>query len=183
MLASALVDGLSLEGAGEALSIGAAGLFLRSLTGNPMDVHLHTSVNLRRYLLQLDGLSQRNKLMALLLWHTGPEVRSTQRRMQPGPQPDPAAVAALPYRTQEELLDALAESIYQQPPIDWATVTNLGQVRAVPEVREGTAVIRTGRLDTIPTGTRVAEPETHRPRQGPCRRWTQRCRDSPKATG
>ena len=55
MLAKALADGLSLEGAGEALSIGAAGLFLRSLTGNPMDVHLHTSVNLRRYLLQLDG--------------------------------------------------------------------------------------------------------------------------------
>ena len=89
MLAKALVDGLSLEGAGEALSIGAAGLFLRSLTGNPMDVHLHTSVNLRRYLLQLDGLSRRNKLLALLLWHTGPEVRSTQRRMQPAPQPDP----------------------------------------------------------------------------------------------
>jgi hypothetical protein len=135
LLAKALVDGLSLEGAGEALSIGAASLFLRSLTGNPMDVHLHTSVNLRRYLIQLDGLSQRNKVLALLLWHTGPEVRSTQRRMQPAPQPDPAAVAALPYRTQDELLDALTESIYQQPPIDWATVTNLGQLRAVPEVK------------------------------------------------
>ena len=108
MLAKALADGLSLEGAGEALSIGAAGLFLRSLTGNPMDVHLHTSVNLRRYLVQLDGLSLRNKLLALLLWHTGPEVRSTQRRMEPAPQPDPAAVAALPYRTQEELLDAIS---------------------------------------------------------------------------
>src|SRR5207245_9340325 len=36
MLAKALAAGLSLEGAGEALSIGAAGLFLRSLTGNPM---------------------------------------------------------------------------------------------------------------------------------------------------
>jgi hypothetical protein len=135
MLAKALADGLSLEGAGEALSIGAASLFLRSLTGNPMDVHLHTSVNLRRYLVQLDGLSQRNKLLALLLWHTGPEVRSTQRRMEPPPRPDPAAVAALPYRTQDELLEALTESIYQQPPIDWATVTNLGQVRAVPEVK------------------------------------------------
>ncbi|MGH8059525.1 MAG: hypothetical protein ACREOH_20190, partial [Candidatus Entotheonellia bacterium] len=42
MLAKGLADGLSLEGAGEALSIGATGLFLRSLTGNPMDVHLHT---------------------------------------------------------------------------------------------------------------------------------------------
>ena len=52
MLAKALADGLSLQGTGEALSIGAAGLFMRSLTGNPMDVHLHTGVNLRRYLLK-----------------------------------------------------------------------------------------------------------------------------------
>ncbi len=135
LLAKALADGLSLEGAGEALSIGAAGLFLRSLTGNPMDVHLHTSANLRRYLLRLDGLSPKNKLLALLLWHTGPEVRSTQYRMQPAPQPDPAAVAALPQRTQEELLDAITRSIYEQPPTDWSKVTNLGQMRAVPEVR------------------------------------------------
>jgi hypothetical protein len=135
MFAKALADGLSLEGAGEALSIGAAGLFLRSLTGNPMDVHLHTSANLRRYLLQLDGLSRRNKLLALLLWHTGPEVRSTQRRMEPAPQPDAAAVAALPYRTQDELLEAITESIYQQPQPDWSIITNLGQMRAVPEVK------------------------------------------------
>jgi len=135
MLAQALADGLSLEGAGEALSIGAAGLFLRSLTGNPMDVHLHTSANLRRYLLRLDGLSMRNKLGVLLLWHTGPEVKSTQFRMEPTPQPDMAAVAALPHRSQDELLDAIAESIYTQPPTDWATVSNLGRMRAVPEVK------------------------------------------------
>src|SRR5438309_6093867 len=135
MLAKALADGLSLQGTGEALSIGAAGLFLRSLTGNPMDVHLHTSVNLRRYLIQLEGLSLRNKLLILLLWHTGPEVRSTQRRLEASPQPDPAAVAALPYRTQDELLDAIRESIYHQPPIDWATVANLGQLQAAPEVK------------------------------------------------
>ncbi len=83
LIAQALADGLSLEGAGEALSIGAAGLFLRSLTGNPMDVHLHTSANLRRYLLRLDGFSMKNKLLTLLLWHTGPEVKSTQYRMEP----------------------------------------------------------------------------------------------------
>ena len=136
LLATALADGLSLEGAGEALSIGAAGLFLRSLTGNPMDVHLHTSANLRRYLIGLDGLSLKNKLLVLLLWHTGPEIRSTARRMVPAPQPDPEAVAALPYRTQDELLEAITESIYHQPPTDWATVTNLGQLRAVPEVKE-----------------------------------------------
>jgi hypothetical protein len=135
MLATALAGGLSLEGAGEAMSIGAAGLFLRSLTGNPMDVHLHTSANLRRYLLRLDGLSLRNKILLLLLWHTGPEVKATQRRMEPSLQPDPAAVTALPQRTQEELLEAISQSIYEQPPTDWSKVTNLGLMRAVPEVK------------------------------------------------
>jgi hypothetical protein len=135
MLGRALADGLSLEGTGEALSVGAAGLFLRSLTGNPMDVHMHTGVNLRRYLVRLDGLSLRNKLLSLLLWHTGPEVRSTQQRMEPTVQPDPDAMAALPYRTQEDLLDAISESIYHQPPLDWSTVTNLGRLRAAPEVK------------------------------------------------
>jgi hypothetical protein len=136
LMAKALAGGLSLEGAGEALSIGAAGLFLRSLGGNPMDVHLHTSVNLRRYLLKLDGLSVRNKLMLLLTWQSGPEIRSTQTRMEPAPQPDQAAVAALPARTQEALLDAVTHSIYNQPPTDWSKVTNLGMLRAVPEVKE-----------------------------------------------
>jgi len=135
LLAKALAGGLSLEGAGEALSIGAAGLFLRSQTGNPMDVHLHTSANLRRFLLRLDGLSPRNKLLVLLLWHTGPEVRSTQYRMEPAPQPDMAAVEALPHRSQEELLEAITQSIYHQPPTDWSTVTNLGKMIAVPEVK------------------------------------------------
>ena len=136
MMAEALANGLSLEGAGEALSIGAAGLFLRSLTGNPMDVHLHTSANLRRYLLRLDGLSPRNKLMLLLTWHVGPEVKSTQYRMEPTAQPDMAAVAALPHRSQEDLLDAMTHSIYTQPPTDWSTVTNLGRMKAVPEVKD-----------------------------------------------
>jgi hypothetical protein len=135
LLAKALADGLSLEGAGEALSIGAAGLFLRSLTGNPMDVHLHTSANLRRYLIRLDGFSVKNKLLALLLWHTGPEVRSTQYRMEATLQPDADAVAALPARSQDELLEAITQSIYNQPPTDWSKVSNLGQMRAVPEVR------------------------------------------------
>lgn len=135
-IAQALADGLSMEGAGEALSIGAAGLFLRSLTGNPMDVHLHTSSNLRRYLIRLDGFSMKNKLLTLLLWHTGPEVKSTQYRMEPTIQPDEAAVAALPHRSQEELLEAITQSIYTQPPTDWSKVSNLGMMRAVPEVKD-----------------------------------------------
>jgi hypothetical protein len=100
-----------------------------------MDVHLHTGANLRRYLLKVEGVSLRNKLLALLTWHTGPEVRSTQNRMEPPPQPDAAAVAGLPHRSQAALLDALAESIFTQPPTDWSKVTNLGQMRAVPEVK------------------------------------------------
>jgi hypothetical protein len=136
LMAKALADGLSLDGAGEALSIGAAGLFLRSLTGNPMDVHLHTSANLRRYLLRLDGLSLRSKVLLLLTWHTGPEIRSTQSRMEPAPQPDPAAVAALPQRSQQDLLAAIAQSIHNQPPTDFSKVANLGEMRAVPEVKE-----------------------------------------------
>ena len=135
LIAQALANGLSLEGAGEALSIGAAGLFLRSLTGNPMDVHLHTSANLRRYLLRLDGFSMKNKLLTLLLWHTGPEVKSTQYRMEAVLQPDAAAVAALPHRSQEDLLEAITQSIYTQPPTDWSKVSNLGMMRAVPEVK------------------------------------------------
>src|ERR1700756_2292912 len=136
LMAKALADGLSLEGGGEALSIGAAGLFLRSLGGNPMDVHLHTSINLRRWLLRLDGLSIRNKVLLLLTWQSGPEIRSTAGRMQPYPQPDMEAVAALPRRTQEELLDAIKHGIYNQPPTDWSKVSNLGVMRAVPEVKE-----------------------------------------------
>ena len=136
LMAKALAGGISLEGAGEALSIGAAGLFMRSLGGNPMDVHLHTSINLRRFLLRLDGISLKNKLMMLLTWQSGPEIRSTAGRMEPYPQPDMEAVAALPRRSQEELLDAIQHSIYNQPPTDWSTVTNLGMMRAVPEVKE-----------------------------------------------
>jgi hypothetical protein len=138
LLAQALVDGLSVEGAGEALSIGAAGLFLRSQTGNPMDVHMHTSANLRRWLLKMDGFSRRNRLLILLLWHTGPEVMSTQYRMEAVPQPEAeaAALAALPHRSQEELLEAITDSIHQQPPTDWSKVSNLGKMIAVPEVKD-----------------------------------------------
>src|SRR5437867_1734219 len=55
--------------------------------------------------------------------------------MEPPPQPNPETVAALPHRTQAALLDALEESVYTQPPTDWSKVSNLGQMRAVPEVK------------------------------------------------
>jgi hypothetical protein len=80
-------------------------------------------------------VSLRNKLLALLTWHTGPEVRSTQNRMEPPPQPIRTPSPRCPIAAQAALLDALAESIYTQPPTDWSKVTNLGQMRAVPEVK------------------------------------------------
>ena len=83
LLAHALADGLSLEGAGEALSMGGSSLFLRSQTGNPMDVHLNTGANTRRYLIRPPELSLRTKLRALLIWNTGPEVLMAQRMLAP----------------------------------------------------------------------------------------------------
>ena len=100
-----------------------------------MDVHLHTSANLRRYLVGLEGFSLRNKILSILFWHTGPEVKSTQRRMEPPPQPNPEVIAALPWMSEDDLLNAVCQSIYDQPPTDWSKVTNLGLMRAVPEVK------------------------------------------------
>jgi hypothetical protein len=135
LMGKALADGLSLEGAGEALSIGAATLFMRSKGGNPMDVHLHTSINIRRYLIGLDGINLKNKILLLLTWHSGPEIRSTAFRMNASPF-DPEGLAKLPPRTQPELLQAIRDSIYGQPETDWSKVSNLGQLMAVPEVQE-----------------------------------------------
>ena len=61
LIAQALANGLSIEGVGEALSIGAALLFMRSLGGNPMDVHLHTSINIRRYLMRSTASASRTR--------------------------------------------------------------------------------------------------------------------------
>lgn len=136
LLGRALADGLSLEGCGESLSIGAATLYLRSAKGNPMDVHLHTGVNTRRYLLRPDsGLNLRHKLMLLMNWHTGPEVRNTAALLAPTPDPDPARVAALPHRDQDTLLEAIVDSIHAQPHIDLLGVS-IGQLQAAPEVQE-----------------------------------------------
>jgi hypothetical protein len=57
------------------------------------------------------------------------------RMEPPGTQPDMEAVKALPERSQEALLDAITHSIYTQPPTDWSQVSNLGLMRAVPEVK------------------------------------------------
>ena len=140
MLARALADGLSLEGAGEALSVGGSTLFLRSQTGNPMDVHINTGANTRRYLLRQPDLSRRIKLQALLVWHTGPEVRMVQRMLARELQPEPERVASLPSRTQDELLDEIESFIGRLPVGERLPAANLGTWRSTDEVKQVAAL-------------------------------------------
>lgn len=109
--AQALADGLSLEGTGEALSLAASDLFLRANTGNPMDVHMNTGANVRRHILRINGVSKENKILALLLWSMGPEVKPAAHRLSPEPQPHPDAVAAIPRQSQTQLLSTIREAI------------------------------------------------------------------------
>lgn len=118
MLAEAIAGGLSLGGAGEALSVGAGLIFLRSDSGNPFDVHIHTGINVRRYILGLDGVSLRNKLLALFTWGTGPEVRDQQRKMRWVARSSADEIAAMPKRDEGELLNAITEALFALPAFD-----------------------------------------------------------------
>ena len=75
-LAKVLSDGLSLKGVGEALGIGAAGLFLWPYPADRVGAHPYTGVNLHRDLLQLDAQGLCHMRWALPLWHARPEVWS-----------------------------------------------------------------------------------------------------------
>ena len=140
MVAQALGDGLSLEGAGEGLSVGGSTLFLRSQTGNPMDVHINTGANTRRYLLRQPELTVRTKLRALLMWHTGPEVRMAQRMLAPDIQPEPERVAALPFHTQSELLGEIEQLIGSLPVGERLPAANLASWRSTDEVKQAAAL-------------------------------------------
>ena len=140
MLAQALADGLSLEGTGEGLSVGGSTLFLRSLTGNPMDVHINTGANTRRYLLRQPELSRRIKLQALLMWNTGPEVRMAQRMLAPDIQPEPDRVAYLPSRPQDELLAELSALIDRLPVGERLPTAGLASWRSTDEVKQAAAL-------------------------------------------
>ena len=140
LLAHALADGLSLEGAGEALSVGGSTLFLRSQTGNPMDVHLNTGANTRRYLIRQPELSLRTKLRALLIWNTGPEVLMAQRMLAPDVQPEPERVAALPWHTQDDLLAEIESLIASLPVGERLPKANLASWRSTDEVKHAAAL-------------------------------------------
>ncbi len=120
-MAKALAEGLSLEGAGEGLSVGASKAYLKSSYGNPMDSHLHTGTNGRRYLANLEGVSLRHKIEALITGLTGPECLNGSRMQWEKPF-DAGQADSLPEMGQAELLDAIVESIEGQPWADWRGV-------------------------------------------------------------
>jgi hypothetical protein len=138
--AQALADGLSLEGAGEGLSVGGSRLFLRSQTGNPMDVHIHTGVNIRRYLIGQRELSMSTKLRALLTLNAGPEVRSAQFKLAPVAQPEADRVAAQPARSQEESLRDMEAFIGTLPVGEKLPSLGLGLWMCTDEVKEAAAM-------------------------------------------
>jgi hypothetical protein len=115
LLANALGAGLSLEGAGEGLSLGASRLFLRSRTRDWDVLHANTTANVQRFLLRQPELSARTKLRALLVWETGPNVRLTGRHLAPDVLPDATRVASLGYRSQEALLADIEDLLTSLP--------------------------------------------------------------------
>jgi hypothetical protein len=138
-LAEALASGLSLVGTGEALSYGAGLIYLCATTGNPFDVHIHTGLNARRYLIGLDGLALETKLLALVGWADGPEVRlAAGTRGHPLPD-EPAAAQGSP--SQADGLVAIRESLEAQPSFDLRTSTvPVETMREAPQVRETMAL-------------------------------------------
>jgi hypothetical protein len=134
-LAEALAAGLSLEGAGEALSYGAGLIYLCTTTGNPFDVHIHTGLNARRYLIGLEGLALETKLLALLTWADGPEVRLAAETRGHALPDGPAAAPAS--GSQADALAAIRESIEAQPAFDLRTIAvPVETLREALQVRE-----------------------------------------------
>ena len=140
-LARALADGLSLEGAGEALSVGAAAAYISTSYGNPMDSHLHTGTNNRRYLLRTPGVSQRNRILGLLTGFTGPEVLLAERLLNWNENLDGDVTVSLPDRNQDQLLDAIVDSIEGQPWLDWRKI-GVASTVAPDSVKETVALAR-----------------------------------------
>ena len=139
LAADALAGGLSAMGACEAQSLAAARRYLRSDTGNPFDVHYHTGMAARRYLLRLPGLSLRARIAALLSWGQGYEVRHLDRTLRP--PADSVAGAAGFSGGPEALLAAVADSIARQPEYDLTALTgSIADLKAPDSIAETVAL-------------------------------------------
>lgn len=121
LMLQALASGVSLNGVAEALSIGGARLFLRSHTGNPFDVHIHTGINARRYLLALEDVCVRTKAIGLLSWPSGVEVRYLDETLQWPLRQETGEIAQ--DETQTSLLEAIETSIKAQPTLNILEIT------------------------------------------------------------
>ena len=139
LIAKALANGLSLQGAGEALSIGVSTIFENLSYGNPMDAHLHTGVDTRRYLLGLTGVSLRNKLLALLSGITGPECTISESMLDSVGSEPPANKTQ---RTEAELIEAITECIEGQPQADWRASHAVHELPLAPEAKTAMAMAR-----------------------------------------
>ena len=116
-----------------------AGYF--SHTGNPFDVHLHTGINARRYLFSLSGLSHRTRLLILLSWGQGYEIRHLDRTLvwtlgseRDGPEGSDIV-------SQTNLLAAIALSIENQPSFDLSTLSG-----SIAELVAPRSVLKTASL-------------------------------------
>lgn len=123
MMAEALAGGTSMEGVLEALSMGAATIHMRSDYGNPLDVHMHNGISVRRYLIGLDAMPLRLKLLALLSWAFGPEIRLSQLKVKHEPRFD---TSGLP-EDADALLAALDSAVAAKPPVGDEVFTGGGR--------------------------------------------------------
>jgi hypothetical protein len=140
-VADKLVGGLSMLGTLEGLSLGGARRYLRSNTGNPFDVHLHTGINARRYLLSLKGLSRRTHLLTLLSWGQGYEIRHLDRTLKWDLVVSPSSVDFPEEGSQEMIIDSIAESLDGQPGFDLTTLEgSIAELRAPESVLHVTAM-------------------------------------------
>ncbi len=139
LIAQAIADGLSIEGAGQAMSIGAAAAYISTSYGNPMDAHLHTGANNRRFLLRQPNVSVEHKLMGLMTAFTGPEVLLAERLLNWEENLDGDVTSGLPARDQARLLDDLVDSIEGQPWLDWRKIGVAATV--APDEVKGTVAL------------------------------------------
>ncbi len=102
-------------------------------------MHIHTGLNARRYLIGLEGLDLETKLLALLGWADGPEVRLAAET-RGHPLPDEGAALQGP-GSQAEALAAIRASIEAQPAFDLGAITvPVETLREAAEVRETMAL-------------------------------------------
>ena len=138
LVAQKLAGGLSVMGVLEGLSVGGAMRFIRSNTGNPFDVHMHTGISARRYLLSLPGLSHRTRLLLLMSWGQGYEIRHLDRTLVWDLNTNSNDIDDA---SQDDLLGAIVDSLEGQPIFDLASLTgSIAEVVAPESVLETTAL-------------------------------------------